>query len=219
MSAARLWQSFCEYWQAGGPLMLPLSAIVFLIWYRYLTLLLSIREALAFPETDQERIEQALRRDPGDPALVPWLRGLRGAVPRLTRHVLTCRRRGVALGEAFAQGRHAELDRYSHGCFMLGAFVVAAPLLGLLGTVLGMIETFNAVALRSGRTGEMIASGISQALITTQVGLTGALPGTFGLAHLYRLFKRLRHTIDHCESLYALVLRNGAGAPGGDGAA
>ena len=56
--------------------------------------------------------------------------------------------------------------------------VVIAPLLGLLGTVSGMIETFDSLADMSlfSQSGG-IAGGISQALITTQMGLAVAIPG------------------------------------------
>lgn len=60
----------------------------------------------------------------------------------------------------------------------LRSIVVVAPLLGLLGTVIGMIETFESLqdsALFSQSGG--IAGGISQALITTQMGLVVAIPG------------------------------------------
>jgi biopolymer transport protein ExbB len=56
--------------------------------------------------------------------------------------------------------------------------VAAAPLIGLLGTVIGMIETFDSLAdaeLFSQSGG--IAGGISQALFTTQLGLVVAVPG------------------------------------------
>jgi biopolymer transport protein ExbB len=56
--------------------------------------------------------------------------------------------------------------------------VSAAPLLGLLGTVIGMIETFDSLGDMSlfSQSGG-IAGGISQALITTQMGLAVAIPG------------------------------------------
>lgn len=50
------------------------------------------------------------------------------------------------------------------------------PLLGLLGTVLGMMETFDGLAPGRPRMNEGLASGISQALLTTQAGLVAALP-------------------------------------------
>ncbi len=70
---------------------------------------------------------------------------------------------------------------------MIIALTSAAPLLGLLGTVTGMIETFDGVASAVDGVGRRMADGISQALITTQVGLVVAIPGLFGLSRLRRL--------------------------------
>jgi biopolymer transport protein ExbB/TolQ len=55
--------------------------------------------------------------------------------------------------------------------------VSAAPLMGLLGTVLGMLTTFEGIAAGGGRMVDGIARGISEALITTEMGLLIALPG------------------------------------------
>lgn len=68
-----------------------------------------------------------------------------------------------------------ELRRFNR---LIVTIVTAAPLLGLLGTVIGMIETFDSLgdmSLYSQSGG--IAGGISQALITTQMGLAVAIPG------------------------------------------
>jgi biopolymer transport protein ExbB len=66
----------------------------------------------------------------------------------------------------------------------LATIVGGAPLLGLLGTVLGMIAIFKAVA--TGGTGitEQLATGISQALITTATGLIIAIPALFTHSYL-----------------------------------
>lgn len=76
----------------------------------------------------------------------------------------------------------AELTHFSQKILcqkqMIKSIVMVAPLLGLLGTVIGMIETFESLqdsALFSQSGG--IAGGISQALITTQMGLVVAVPG------------------------------------------
>lgn len=193
------------YWHAGGWLMVPLAAVAYLILWRYLTLRSRLTRALSAPEGCIRRLERRLADDVADPQTARWLSAVPGAVPRLARHVLARVSAGVPFREAFEQCREGELGAYAHGFCVLAAMVVAAPLLGLLGTVLGMIETFDAVALRSGETAEMVAGGISQALITTQVGLVAALPGTFGLAHLQRLLQRLRNDIDRCGShLYVI---------------
>jgi biopolymer transport protein ExbB len=61
---------------------------------------------------------------------------------------------------------------------VVNAIVIVAPLLGLLGTVIGMIETFDSLKDAALFTqGGGIAGGISQALITTQMGLVVAIPG------------------------------------------
>lgn len=69
---------------------------------------------------------------------------------------------------------------------ILAAFTAAAPLVGLLGTVLGMVETFDAVSEVAGEPGRRMAGGIRQALVTTQFGLLIAIPGVFGIAQLQR---------------------------------
>ena len=51
-----------------------------------------------------------------------------------------------------------------------------APLLGLLGTVTGMIQTFQAITLFGAGDPKMMAGGISEALVTTMLGLTVAIP-------------------------------------------
>ncbi len=61
----------------------------------------------------------------------------------------------------------------------LGTVAALSPLLGLLGTVLGMIEVFNVVALRGSGEPAALAHGISMALITTAAGLVVAIPALF----------------------------------------
>tara|TARA_B100000287_G_C20656060_1_gene788565 strand:+ start:231 stop:830 length:600 start_codon:yes stop_codon:yes gene_type:complete len=60
---------------------------------------------------------------------------------------------------------------------MLGTIATISPLLGLLGTVVGMINAFTGLTEISGANPDMLASGISQALITTAFGLFIAVPG------------------------------------------
>lgn len=107
--------------------------------------------------------------------------GLRGvaAEPRITE---------PALRQAFENaGRTAvhELERYLN---TLGTIAAAAPLLGLLGTVVGMIEIFGSQAPSAGGVGnpQQLAHGISVALYNTAFGLMIAIPSLM----LYRYFRR-----------------------------
>ncbi len=81
--------------------------------------------------------------------------------------------------------------------------VGAAPLLGLFGTVTGMLATFGALASGSGgeKTMGLIAQGISEALITTESGLLIALPGLFFHYQLSRWHERYTAFLAHLESL------------------
>lgn len=84
------------------------------------------------------------------------------------------------------------------------SIVIVAPLLGLLGTVIGMIETFSSLqdsALFSQSGG--IAGGISQALITTQMGLVVAIPGLLVGKKLDRKQEEISSYIEQVTSLYS----------------
>jgi biopolymer transport protein ExbB len=84
----------------------------------------------------------------------------------------------------------------------VGSLVAAAPLLGLLGTVLGMLQTFFGISTSRGEeTAGAIAAGVSEALVTTQTGLTIALPGLFVVMLIQRQRHRLEAKLARLENL------------------
>ena len=86
-----------------------------------------------------------------------------------------------AMEEAAGQVSH-ELERYLTA---LGTIASISPLLGLLGTVVGMIDVFSALMLEGAGNANVLAGGISQALITTAAGLAIAIPTL--IFHRYHL--------------------------------
>ncbi|XOZ33418.1 MotA/TolQ/ExbB proton channel family protein [Halomonadaceae bacterium KBTZ08] len=78
---------------------------------------------------------------------------------------------------------HQELQR-SLG--LIKALVTICPLLGLLGTVTGMIEVFDVMAVMGTGSARAMASGISKATIPTMAGMVGALTGVFAITVLQR---------------------------------
>ena len=76
-----------------------------------------------------------------------------------------------------------DMERYLN---TLGTVAAITPLLGLLGTVIGMIKVFTAIRLEGTGNAAVLAGGISEALITTAAGLTVAIPSLF----FYRFFMR-----------------------------
>src|SRR5690606_846689 len=82
----------------------------------------------------------------------------------------------------------------------IAAMIAAAPLLGLLGTVTGMISTFSHLASRVGQTAmEGLAGGISEALIATMAGLAVAIPGVLLLYLAYRELQKGFQLLVHLE--------------------
>lgn len=75
-----------------------------------------------------------------------------------------------------------DLERYLN---TLGTIAAIAPLLGLLGTVIGMIKVFTAIMLQGTGNAGVLAGGISEALITTASGLSVAIPAL--IMHRYYL--------------------------------
>jgi len=80
-------------------------------------------------------------------------------------------------------GRHVihDLERYLNS---LGTIAAVSPLLGLLGTVIGMVKVFTAITTAGVGNPSVLAGGISEALITTAAGLSVAIPSLIGYRYL-----------------------------------
>ena len=77
-----------------------------------------------------------------------------------------------------AEAVFKETPELNKGLLLIKVISVVAPLMGLLGTVVGMINTFQAITLYGTGDPKLMAGGISQALVTTVLGLTVAIPTT-----------------------------------------
>ncbi len=96
-------------------------------------------------------------------------------------------------------GRHVvvELERFLN---TLGTIAVITPLLGLLGTVIGMIKVFTAITLQGVGNATDLAGGISEALITTAAGMVVAIPSLIFYRYFQRKVDELVISMEH-ESL------------------
>lgn len=103
------------------------------------------------------------------------------------------------LVSSLGPGREGELDIFcrcydavaASGLHTMKSLASLAPLLGLLGTVAGMIKTFQVIRLFGGANPALMAEGISQALLTTQAGLVAAFPIILSHALLKRRWQAL----------------------------
>jgi len=82
------------------------------------------------------------------------------------------------------------------GLPMIQTLVALCPLLGLLGTVTGMIEVFGVMAISGTGNPRSMAAGVSKATIPTMAGMVGALSGVFLVTFLTRTVKRQIETLE-----------------------
>ncbi len=166
-----LFDQFSVYMNSGGALiMYPLFILVFALWYglgyRYHTIKRGTKKSI---RVLIRKFASGKRSEPRgfiDSAVVDGLN-----IRHATSDVKILRK---LLDDSFYSYRR-DLVKYKN---LVKTIVVVAPLIGLLGTVIGMIETFDSLASMSlfSQSGG-IAGGISQALFTTQLGLVVAVPG------------------------------------------
>ena len=161
-------QEFLGYMEAGGWVMPPLVVLLLVLWfaigYRWAALQRGTKRGARYLI---DRVERK-KKPTGD-----------GVVVRAVRKGIKLRKKGRIdlrgfLDDAFAE-EEKEIRKFH---VLITTIVMVSPLLGLLGTVIGMIETFDSLgdmSLYSQSGG--IAGGISQALFTTQMGLAVSIPG------------------------------------------
>jgi biopolymer transport protein ExbB len=73
---------------------------------------------------------------------------------------------------------------------LIKIMVALCPLLGLLGTVTGMIEVFNIMAVTGGGDAKSMAGGVSRATVPTMAGMVAALSGVFANTYVTRIAQR-----------------------------
>ena len=113
----------------------------------------------------------------------------------------------LKLGEAVFR----ETPRLTRTLLFIKIIGVVAPLLGLLGTVTGMIVTFQAITLFGTGDPKLMAGGISQALVTTVLGLTVAIPVVLLHTLVSGRSKRILHILQE-QSAGIVAERSGQGA-------
>ena len=173
-----------EIVQAGGWLMLPILAcsvvMVAIILERIWTLqrkrvlprnlTAQVREWVASDKLDMKHLQSLHQSSPLGQLL---------AVGLANRHAS----RELVKESIEDTGRHVvhELERYLS---TLGTIAAITPLMGLLGTVIGMIKVFAAIMAEGVGNPGVLAGGISEALITTAAGLSVAIPALIGFRYL-----------------------------------
>lgn len=195
-----IFRQFTGYVEAGGWVMPPLVVCSVVLWfaigYRFAALK---RGSVRGARNLLRRYEEKGKRPKGEGIMVRALAkgtSIRDSNPKNLR---------AMLDDAFFE-EYQDLRRFNT---LIMTIVLAAPLLGLLGTVIGMIETFDSLGDMSlfSQSGG-IAGGISQALITTQMGLAVAIPGLIVNGILHRRQKDIELELAQLKDMLCSDYRN-----------
>ncbi|MBP9853965.1 MAG: MotA/TolQ/ExbB proton channel family protein [Candidatus Omnitrophica bacterium] len=115
--------------------------------------------------------------------------------------------REKGFSNALLQKANQELKRFSQGLTTLDTIITLAPLLGLLGTVTGMINAFGLIGGRELETPSVITGGIAEALIATAFGLAIAIVSLIPFNYLNGRLEDARHEIEDASTHLELLLR------------
>jgi biopolymer transport protein ExbB len=124
--------------------------------------------------------------------------------------------REKSFSNALLRAANQELKRFNRGLGVLDTIITLAPLLGLLGTVTGMIAAFGLLGGQELDAPAAITGGIAEALIATAFGLGIAIISLIPFNYLNSRLEEARHEIEDAASLLELCLVN-AGNTGGEG--
>lgn len=194
-------ESIRAFMAMGGPVMWPLAGVSLLLWY------FIIERHLILRRGSRTQLDKLLGR--------PVPKRPSGVIPQLIDRINRLRAKGQDVGsEEFPLlFRRQRLAIQSHHK-VIDTLVASAPLLGLLGTVNGMIETFDSMVTMSMFTAEGgIAVGISRALVTTEYGLGIAIPGLIAARILDRSEAMLDEEIDRLALMFCPAENRDGGAP------
>lgn len=178
-----------EHVKKGGPVMVPILLLgVFAVLIFITRWFVVGRVKVATPD-DLQVILGALRIDDRNKAST-HASSLTGPVGEMLRSAIDhCRERKEYIEEVMYEKMIDAKPRLEKLMPFLALSAAAAPLLGLLGTVTGMINTFNMITVFGAGDPKTLAGGISEALITTEYGLVVAIPSLLLHAILSRKVK------------------------------
>ena len=160
-----------ELIQKGGITMYPIILLSVIALAVFLERLISLRK-----EKFYEQLVSLLRKRNINEA-VEVCKANKSALARISETIITNTdlplSRLLEVAEESGRSEASKLDKFLPS---LQTIVAIAPLLGLLGTVLGMIKIFDVIALQGTGNAEALSSGIAEALLTTAAGLVVAIP-------------------------------------------
>jgi len=198
---------FTEIISAGGPVVIVLAVLsvlsVAVIAYK----LLQFWGVLSGQKRINAALTQVQARD--NQTALNALK-LRSPAERVLAYAITATQnrmpQGLLASELERRG-NAEVEILSRFIRLLEVVALISPLLGLLGTVLGMIQSFQELEMAEGAANaSVLAGGIWQALLTTAVGLVVALPAAIAASLLSATVERAAHNVESTIGRFNLII-------------
>lgn len=175
MSVGEFFQFVIQTWMEGGWLMIPLAGLALLIYFEAMALILRLGRSKVKKTPRETWSEWLDNPQKGE-----------GHIGDVIRFVVGD---GIKSSDAILRVEAVKsklLPDVNSRIVVLSILVTIAPLMGLLGTVIGMLTTFRGLATASGQAVDLVAEGIRVALITTQTGLMIAIPGYIFISMVIR---------------------------------
>jgi len=198
-------QTPMELFKHGGPIMWPILLVSFLmITVAIERVIFIFREnARRQPDLVDKMMERVEANDIS--GAVEMGKKSQDFVARILVYAITHKEH--SLGNAFTRAANQEMQRFSQGLPTLDTCITAAPLLGLLGTVTGMMNTFSAlsggdIASAAGQ----ITGGVAEALIATACGLAIAITGLLPFNYLNARLDEARHEVEDASNSLEIIV-------------
>lgn len=174
-----------EIVKSGGWLMAPIILCAIIAMGVMLERYWTLQQKRVIPEDLTSRVWGWVEKDALDQKQIQTLHQGSPLGQILAAGLINRNRERVIMKDSIEDtGRHVvhELERYLD---TLGTIAAISPLLGLLGTVIGMVKVFTSITTQGVGNPTVLAGGIAEALITTAAGLTVAIPAMIG----YRYYR------------------------------
>ncbi len=190
--------SLFDFFSKGGPVMWFILASSVVALYVIVERYLALRRAQEIPDGFSKQLREFIRKGEVQSAVlyaaqydVPLARVIKAGLSKIHRGY---RRVQQAMED---QGR-AEIGALEKKMGILATVAGVAPLLGFLGTVIGIALTFEEIAVRGGQVSpDVLADGISQALYTTVFGLIVGIPAFAGFNYLNGMIRSVIGSLEN----------------------
>ncbi|MFA7578359.1 MAG: MotA/TolQ/ExbB proton channel family protein [Candidatus Muiribacteriota bacterium] len=164
----------------GGIIALFIGILCFFIIYLSLKIHIRLKKYGDIPLWLEDKVLTMIEEKKSDKEIIEFTRNYSVFFSNILDYIL--KSKGNDNEKFWTEIYFAEFPYFKDNIFFLKSMISAAPLIGLLGTVWGMIKTFSSIS--TGYSSNLMSEGISQALVTTQFGLIAALPGLFAVSVL-----------------------------------